>query len=201
LNHLPRWQTPCTLEGSQTQLVIPDGQGKVYVVGLKADPQPRLAALAQSDALPVTLVTGAASAGQMTCVAAVDASLLSFHLPDMKRGPEVRLGTPPAWGPERVGDQVLLATEDDQLVCMDGDGAERWRRALAHGPLAGTPLVENGQFTIPTTHGFLWRVALETGDETSAVDLGQPLASGPVRFGQRIIVAAHDSTLLIMKHP
>ena len=106
-----------------------------------------------------------------------------------------------AWGPARVGDAVLLATDDNHLLCLDAKGNRRWQTPLEHGPLAGAPLRLGGQYLLASRDGTIWRVDAATGKELGKLDVGCPLATGPVARGGRLLVGGHDGTLYEVRQP
>jgi hypothetical protein len=126
---------------------------------------------------------------------------LRFRLPSLEPLPPASLEGNVTWGPARVGKHLLLATDQDQLVCVGGDGAPRWKAPLAHGPLAGWPCEVDGAILCASTGGFVWKVDPETGAENASIDLQVPLASGPVLDGKRLLVAARDGALLAISPP
>ena len=48
---------------------------------------------------------------------------------------------------------------------------------------------------ISAEDGFLWRIDMATGNIAATVEIGEPLASGPVMFGDRLLVAGRSGVL------
>ncbi|MCA9248379.1 MAG: hypothetical protein KDA42_14735, partial [Planctomycetales bacterium] len=99
------------------------------------------------------------------------------------------------------GDLVLLVNELEELVAVNSACEIAWRSQLSYGMLAGAPLAEANQLVFTSIRGTLWRVDPRSGQEIDRHELGQPLASGPVRFGSRVLVAGHDGTVLVAPLP
>ena len=66
---------------------------------------------------------------------------------------------------------------------------------LSYGPLAGSPLAVGDHYILAAAGGVVWRVDGDSGKELGRVDAGQPLATGPVLLGGRILVGGHDGSL------
>jgi hypothetical protein len=100
-----------------------------------------------------------------------------------------------------VGNVALLATADEQLILISPAGQVEWSVKLEHGDLAGEPLSAQDAVLVAYRKGVIERRALGDGAALAAKDLEHPLASGPVRFQQRLLLSAHDGTLLVVDGP
>jgi outer membrane protein assembly factor BamB len=116
----------------------------------------------------------------------------------LSRGKQWPLSGRPVWGPRRIGQRVLLATDDDQLYCFTPDERLLWHVTMTHGPLAGSPAESGGQFILATVPGTIWTIDAESGKEASADDLGRSLGCGPVAYGRHLLVAGRDGTLYLV---
>ncbi|MEX0610987.1 MAG: hypothetical protein WD229_02600, partial [Pirellulales bacterium] len=127
--------------------------------------------------------------------------LVRFRLPSLEAAGEASLPAPVVWGPFRAGDSLLLATADEQLVAVSPSGEIAWQVAIEHGDLAGAPLVTEGTVLLAYRAGIIERRSLADGKPLAATDVEHPLATGPVRFLQRLVLAANDGTLLVIDQP
>ena len=193
----PQWQTPCVLADGQ-EFLAADARGKLYRVGVVEKPAPHLAALAQVDALAESLAAGPLVVDDHAVLMSQSGQLFIFQLPDLRPVRQVELPSPPAWGPERIGPHVLVVTKADDLLCIAADGGVAWRSALPYGPLAGRPIVLGEAVVLASRQGVIWSVDRRTGEPRGQADLRQPLATGPVPFGQRLVVGGYDGTLLVV---
>ena len=195
------WHTATVMGDNADALVLADGRTKLYLVGVVlgtgANPS-QLVARAESDELAVPLVSGVAVVGSVVSVADAENFLMSFALPDLKIGPRTNLNASVAWGPRRIGDYVLIATAQNELLCFGKTGDLLWRIPLSEGPLAGDPLAEDNDFILATKSGTVSRISAQSGQQRNKVNLGQPLASGPVPFGKQWVLVGHDGTLLVI---
>jgi hypothetical protein len=89
-----------------------------------------------------------------------------------------------------------VATDRDELVCLDRSLQQVWTTPLPYGPLAGRPAADSGGALAATRSGWLYRVALESGQEVARVDLGQPLGGPPLVVGEFAVIPAADGTLI-----
>jgi hypothetical protein len=183
------------------RFVIAAGGEKIYLVAAVDQPRPHLAAVAEAAVGPYPISSPIVVVGNMAVAIGDEEHLLRFHLPSLEPAGESKLTAPVVWGPFAVGEGVLLATADEHLVSISVGGEERWRVPLEHGDLCGRPLVAADSVLIAYRKGILERRAAADGKPLATVDVEHPLAAGPVSFSQRIVLAAHDGTLLVVDQP
>jgi hypothetical protein len=193
---LPQWKRPAVLADGKS-IVISDGRGVVYALGVKDKPQAQLARLGESQTSgPVVsplVVAGSAVVGVMR-LEDHDA-LVGFD----SRGAEIF--EPIAWegrietGPFAVGGLVFVAGEE-QLVCVESNGKIRWRQPLVHGPLAGPLLgTANGNLIAAFQAGIVARLDAATGAVLTQHDVGEPLAGPAAIVGEDIFLAGSDGVV------
>ena len=198
------WRMADVLQNNSEQAVLSDGYSKIYRVGVNESPERHLVALAQTTEIATAIVSPIAVLDQTVYAVDSEGVLLSFLLPDLQPGKRLPLEGQLTWGPKRVGLHVLVTTDRDELFCVDEAQNFVWRRPLSYGPLVGTPLADDNHYILTSSQGnqgVIWRIAADTGKEIAKVEIDQPLATGPVLFGSRLMVAGHDSTLLVIGKP
>jgi len=191
------WSQPALV--GQNEMLISEGQA-LYRVGIQDQPKPHLAMLAEV-VLPERLVSPIAVLGNVAYAVDAAESLVAFELPDLTAGEPRPLGARSAWGPGRVGDHVLLATDDDQLYCLDAGQKVVWQVPLPYGPLAGRPLSTESGDVLAAASGVIWRLDPATGKELAKIETGNPLGTGPVPFGGGLLVGGHDGCLHKVQMP
>jgi len=122
-------------------------------------------------------------------------------LPDLKPAEPIELGDRVAWGPHVCEGGLLLTTEGDELLFVEGDGKIRWRQDLKHGACAGKPLVVDGAVFVLDRQGGVARIALADGVEAGYAATGQPAMAGPVALGERLLIATADGALVVVNRP
>ena len=114
------------------------------------------------------------------------------------------------WGPEKVGNTILVVSNQEGLMCFDGtedptrldaSGSLRWKSEVKYGPLAGPPAQVGEDFVAASVRGVVWRIQGADGVETGKVDVGYRLSGSPVAFGGKIVVSAADGTLHMIDAP
>jgi outer membrane protein assembly factor BamB len=193
------WATPAVVDG-KPQVLLADGKSKLYWLGLQEDPRPHLEILAEAT-VTTPIVSPLAVLGDTVYAGDASKMLAPFALPKLTRGKERLLDGFCALGPVRVGDGVLLATDDGQLLCLDAKGRLLWQSTLKYGPLAGLPLRLGAHYLLAARNGTLWRVDAATGKESGKFETGCPLATGPVALGRQLLVGGHDGTLYEVRQP
>jgi hypothetical protein len=195
------FQPAAVAEAADRRFVIADGSEKIYLVEAAAQPQPHLRAVAEAKAGPYPIASRPVVLGDAVLAVGSGTHLLRFSLPALEPTGEIALSAPVVWGPHAVGKAALLATADEQLTLISSAGEVVWSVKSEHGDLAGDPLSAEDAVLIAFKKGIIERRALGDGASLAAKDLEHPLASGPVRFQQRLVLSAHDGTLLVVDGP
>jgi outer membrane protein assembly factor BamB/TolA-binding protein len=195
------YQPAGVAEGADDQFVIADGREKVYLVSVVDRPQPHLEALAEAKVGPYPVVAPVTVLGDSALVVTQEPRLLRLRLPKLETVSDVQLPADVVWGPYRVGERLLLATADGSLSAVSADGSIAWTVPLEHGELAGPPLAADNGVLVAYRTGTLQRLTPEDGARLAEIDVEHPLVAGPVRFLQRIVLTAHDGTLLVVEEP
>ena len=126
--------------------------------------------------------------------------LAPFSLPKLVRGKERPLDGLCALGPVRVGDGVLVSTDDGQLLCLTPRDACRGKTSCRYGPFAGLPLRVGGHYLLAAANGAcgeLTRRPERSWESRNRLSL----ATGPVAFGGQLLVGGHDGTLYEVRQP
>ncbi len=196
------WVTPAVYgSDDNSRLVLSDGLAKIYLLRRADQPEPNLQAETEAKVGSSPLATRLAVAGDTVYAGTKDGELVRFSLPRLDRQSPVELGAAIVWGPFGLGDRVLLTTAKDELISIDGAGQISWRQPLTHGQPCGQPLADGDGALILWRQGGLSRIAGNDGAESAHLELEQPVAAGPVAFGNRLILASSDGALLVVDRP
>jgi outer membrane protein assembly factor BamB len=192
------WLSPATAGAG---LVLSDGREKLYLLQRLAEPHPHLDAQAEVDVGPSPLVTPLAVVGDLVVAGTEDGKLARFTLPSLQPQDPVALGARVVWGPYNIGDRLLVVTAADELVCLDTSGVIAWRQPAESGGPGGRPLGMGAEVLLPWQDGSLSLVELSGGQQRAKWNLAQPVVTGPVAFGRRLVLSSHDGTLLVVDRP
>lgn len=197
--HIP-WRLPA--DAGKNGVVLADGRTRLYRVEIEAQPKPHLVARDQQE-LSQPIVSPVAVVGDVAYAVDAVGALCVFKLPELTPAKDQQqvLSGRCVWGPRRVGGQVILATDDGQLLCLDGSGELRWRVKLPYGPLAGTPLELGDHYILAATGGVVWRVDAESGKELGKIETGRPLGTGAVLLGRQLLLGGRDGSLYEIEQP
>jgi len=196
------WSRAAVVGTEQREFVIADDRRKLFRVGVKDQPEPHLAELAQVQ-LEVDLVSALAAADD-TVYGVIRGpnsdTVVSFAATDLGAGKEWPLEGRVVWGPEFVGGLVLVTTDRQSLVAFEASQKQRWTSPLSYGPLVGRPLPINGNLLLASLSGTVWMISAQDGTESGKFDVGEPLGAGPVAFagGSRLLISAADGTVLVI---
>jgi hypothetical protein len=191
-----RWCMPAVVP-EKLEVVVADGEGNIYRLGITDKPVPNLAALA-TNKLPAPPMGEVAVCGEFAIVADPEGNLSALGLADLKPAKSWPLGGRAVWGPRRVGQAVLVATERE-LFCIDKHPELAWHLPLEGGLPVDTPLDRGSEFLMATADGFVSRVDFASGEVRKKVNLEQPLAGGPVASGQDLLLSGSDGSLFFIK--
>jgi len=184
----------------QDEALLSDGLGALYRLGVATAPKPHLKSLAQVT-LSEPVVSPMAVIGDIAYAVDGAGVLTAFELPAFGRGKQRSLAGRAVWGPGRIGDHVLLATDDGQLLCLDEQQKLAWQISLPFGPLAGAPLALGEDIILAAAAGTVWRVKADTGKQLGRIDTQRPLGTGPVLRGTQLLIGGHDGTLYELQQP
>lgn len=200
-----QWRRPAVLGESGREFVIADDRKNIYRVGVKDQPSPHLAELG-SNQLEVELASGLAVAGD-TLYSVVRTNggdaVVAISVAELKVIKEWDLqGGRVTWGPEQVGNTVMIVTDEKELRCYGPNQTERWEKpAVMHGQPAGRPLIDGDDYVFASIPGTVWRIAGATGQESAKAEVGEPLGAGPVAFRGRLLLCGNDGSLHVIPMP
>ncbi|QDU56508.1 outer membrane protein assembly factor BamB family protein [Aeoliella mucimassa] len=184
----------------QDRLLITDGATKLYMLEVGDDGAPALTAASEATLNLTPLSTGFTVAGDVAVAIAANGQLSIYKLPELEPLQSVNPGGRVVWGPHAAGETVVLATAKS-LTAIDSSGAATWQVPLETGALAGTPLTDGGSMIVAAQDGTILRINLADGSIAGRADAGEPIAAGPVKLGNRLVVSARDGSLLVVDAP
>lgn len=178
------------------EFIITDRSGRMFRIGIDALPQPHLASRSEHQ-LDVFPHSAPAVAGDTLYVNVGGGVVVSRGLPDFSGGQRWELSGNVNWGPQRVGDSVLVSSDAGELWCWN-EADLQWQSKLPSWPIAGTVLQTDGKFVMSLSKGEIVALSVETGEEIFRRDVGEPLGTGPIKFGGRYLLTAADGTLMVV---
>ena len=197
-----RWLKPAVYgTGSESTLVISDGNKSIYLVRRSDTPRPNLEAEKEALVSGQPLTTQLAIAGNTVFAGNQGGQLSRYSLPDLAPLEPLDVGGSVTWGPFRVGNQIVLCTGIGEMVSVGADGQILWPESPNYGVPVGAPLAVDGGIIVTWNDGSVSRIDLADGSQGEVIALSQPAATGPVTFRNHLLLAAPDGTLLILKQP
>ncbi len=122
--------------------------------------------------LPSSAATRPALVGDLVVFADEQGHLVALRRADGSPAWSLTLGSAAMSRPVSIAGSVLLGLADGALVCVGGDGKERWRRPLS-GPALAPPTADgDGGVLAGTDAGTLERLSLADGSVRWVADLG-----------------------------
>jgi serine/threonine protein kinase/outer membrane protein assembly factor BamB len=180
---------------NEREVLLASDQGLLYRISLAEGVTPHLEAAAQIT-LPGEPLTAPAVIGEAACLVTSDGHLRWYRLPQLEEVAEpLALEGRPVWGPRRVGNRILVATDRQQLYCLDEQQALVFQTALEHGPLAGTPIEVDDQFLVVSTTGVVIRLSAEGKPRGEPIITQQPMLGDPLLVVDRLVLPGADGTV------
>ncbi len=194
---LPAWHKPIAV--NERECIITDGHGKLYRLQVVDKPTAHLASYGKTP-LPSSLISPLALSGKSIYGLNDAGTLTVLEWPKLESfGEFVRVQN--AWGLRCDNNSVTLAADDSHLYCFGSTDRLIWHIPLPYGTLAGAPLALGNYFVLASTRGVVWRVDRKNGKELGKLDLGQPLATGPITLDGRLFLGGRDGVLYSIKSP
>jgi len=193
------WLPPIAVNDKEA--VVSDGKTKLYRLEFRAEPRPHLAAAAEVT-LAAPAVPALAVLGETVYCPNANNQLIGFSLPKLTPGKETALSGRCIWGPYRLNDRLLLATEDGSLFCVDDKAQRLWQASLEHDSPVGAPLQLADHIFLSTRGGTVRRLESGSGKELGRQELKCSLATGPVPIANnKLLVGGHDGTFYELRQP
>ncbi len=101
-------------------------------------------------------------------------------------------------GPARIDDLVLLATDDEGLMCFDGQIQPRWTYKTPRA-LAGEPWLAGDELVVAMVDGAVVKLAVSDGSLIGQASVAEPLGGGPTMFGPRVLVSGQDGAVHVLE--
>jgi hypothetical protein len=180
----------------KSEVVVTDGRSQIFRLELKDAPSNRLVALAE-EPLEHPIAAPIAIAGTLIYSADETGEITLRNVNDLKRVKNWALGARIQWGPLAAGDLVLAAT-DREIVCFKSKPELVWRKPLTGGVPVGRVLIQGTNLLVASLTGTVSSIDRQSGEVKKSLDLGEPLAAGPVAFEKHWVFATADGSLLFV---
>lgn len=206
------WIRPVPLPGTSQDLLVGTEEGRLFRLGAVSKEAERPPLLAELNLGP-KLVGGMVSCGAVAAVVRREESgdrLVVLGGNGLEEKLTHALPERLEWGPERIGDMILLSTTDDHLCAFDGEGAARWTLEMPNGPLAGPPFPRGESLMLASMSGQLTRwnprsgeaIPWQTADgPRDALDVGESLGARGLMVGERLLLTGRDAVLRLISLP
>ncbi len=194
------WLPVAPIEGEIPSFVISDGLEKIYLVELDGDGA-YLAAVTEAEVGTTSLATRLVAIGDRVFAGSTDGRLVGFLLPSLEPAERVELQSKAVWGPYKVGDLLVVATESGQLFGVSAGGKQLWQRKSPADDFTGEPLLVGGDMVLTFSSGQLVSLSLADGNTTGIADAKQPFVGGAQLLENRFVVATQDGSILVIKSP
>jgi outer membrane protein assembly factor BamB len=194
-----RWTAPAARPAG-TDVFVADDRPMLYQVGLQKEPQPQLVKLTSAD-LAHPVVAGPVTTGKAVYIVTRDGMLRAYELAGLKPAGEWLLPSRHIPWIRAVGELLLLATADDDLVGLGAGQKNFWKAPLKGGAPCGDPLVTKQGIIIVGCGGVVLRLAADSGKELAKLELGELLSGEPVLVGSDLAVLTPDGSVLKVAVP
>ena len=185
----------------QNMIVAATQDGELFALELTQGGSPELAMRSTATVGDFPVSRGAIAGGHGLFILK-SGKIGLFGLPELTEPKLVDPESRVVWGPFAVGDLAIMATESSELIAVDPTQSSiAWRVPLESGMPVGKPLLESDTLTLVTEGGQCLSFAPASGELQGSTSLGELPGSGPSPYGDRLLIYANDSTLLVIKRP
>jgi hypothetical protein len=202
--------------GDENQVLAARADGLLGRWEWRTDPSPHLALVTRRDDL-VAADSLIARIGDQLAVLDREGRLVLIDARTLDTAARTAAPEPGCSGPYALGNLLAVATRDGKVVAKGagtngsgkngtgtsgtGDDLPTAWETESEGPLAGPPLVDNGEVLVAFVSGVVCRHELATGKRLSRVDVGRMLAFGPRKLGTLVCVGGSDGSVLAVETP
>ncbi len=196
------WTHATSLPPDGSTAAISDGLTRLFRIGVKDQPQPHLAAVAEGPTAGPTERPLAAAGDTIYAVhnGSTGQTLAAYNLENLARGTTWPLTGRCKLGPVAVGDRVYVADEES-LYCLSQGQQLAWKSPLEGRSLACPPLLKDGNLILVHRSGTLTRLAADSGETIASAEVGEPLGPAAWVLGQRLLVGGADGVLHLVNLP
>lgn len=187
------WRLPAVID--EDRFVVSDGLHRLFVVTVEATPEPHLASVAEAVSKEEIISSPVVLKDSAWCVGRSQAEdlLLAYSLNDMKPTHTASLGGRLVWGPFVAGEVLFVQTGRGELKTFDSSGKPLGTISLGDDQFIVPLLPVGDPFFMATVGGRIWRWSRNRMEKV--FDAGQPLASSPARYKDRIYLRAQDGSV------
>ncbi|MCA9263860.1 MAG: PQQ-binding-like beta-propeller repeat protein, partial [Planctomycetales bacterium] len=203
------WIRPAISSETSPLIIAATQSGQLLALTVDDQPKPHLEA-SNSRELGANLRGNVAALGANAFVVVEGLThdeLQTVKLPGLEGDTREALPGKLVWGPEVMGELVLLATDTNNLVALNAQGQTAWSVPLEFGALAGSPVLIDERLLCTSVDGHVWQIATDKGqmipwhDDQRSLDAGEPLAASATVVGKLLLLLGRDSTLYIAEMP
>ncbi|MDA7979902.1 MAG: PQQ-like beta-propeller repeat protein [Pirellulales bacterium] len=200
------WRSQANASGAKS-ILLHDGISRLYLIGVNADPRPHLASLAEEESL-IQFRGDFVRLNEHAYGVDTDRRVVPLALTEQTIVIKDAISVPGgvAWGPHRAGDLAMVCSASGELHAWNDSGVAAWTGDRAaegnrvNNPV-GTPLVDDSGCWISEQDGQLVHVDAGTGTVDQRLEVGRPLASGPIVWNDSLVIAGLDGSLLMIDKP
>lgn len=189
------WSKPLQLRSSPAAFAITDNRGRLYLVSRQAQPQPHLAAIKEVTVEGLTNRPLAQLGDALAVVVEKKGQhlLQPFSIPDLSPREPIALAGSVTFGPINRGNEMLLATDVEGLVCLQADGKTRWKLPLNGVGVVGVT-ANNENWWIATSNGDLHQLNAQ-GEVMGRIATRRPLGGDPVVGQDHVLCPGVDGAV------
>jgi outer membrane protein assembly factor BamB len=185
------WRAPAALD--QETVVLADDVGRVYRLGLKAVPVPRLLEEAQA-MLRERIIAGPVSTGGAVVVVTADRKVRALASRDLSPTGSWELDAPLAGPLVGQGGTCFVMDRSGGVMTVGSDGKRGWSIKLG-SEVVGAPLVRDQSIWFVTKDGSREIRARSDGSQRDRMALGVLPKAGLVAVGNHVLVATGAGTI------
>jgi outer membrane protein assembly factor BamB len=186
----------------EQHILVTDLAGNISRVEYRTNPKPHLQSIETLEVGATVHVSPVVAQGRLVVSDATGRTQL-LDIVGFRQEAEVKLSAPAFGALAIVGDRLFVQSEDEKLRCLalDRKLEEVWAIEMGEDAMSGSPFLDGDSLIVGTMNGRVLTLNAETGEETKALQLDQPIEHGPFRLGSHLVVISIDGSLYRIESP
>ena len=195
-----QWSNPVLPGDDADSFVIMQDRNQLFRIALVASPRPHLSALARRVFEDDVIYDRVAALADTVYVIARQENhdqIIGLSSAELREQTRLELQGRVNWGPKRLGNQVLLTTDQGGLYCFGTGQSLIWQNDKFDAQPVGNPSVAGQVYLIASRDGSLHMINPTDGSIADSIETSQKISDSPVVISNRAFLPTSDGGLAV----
>lgn len=191
------WSAAVPLDANS--FLVTEQSGRLLRIAREEKPRPRLVVVGDEISLGSALLADVVATDSAVIAATADGHIRALAVRDFSPLGTWDLAAPRALGPIAVGNLVLVADSNGDVLAIDKEGRRLWSAERHEGPILGTPLAQGEFLRLMGRDGTLHKLTASTGETLERIKLDLLPAGGPIALESGSAIPVAPGTLRVLE--